>query len=96
MTAAGLGPLITVAVIRWARVGVARWRWTWAMRGAARGSAISCASASWYTKRNTVERCFSKLKQFRAVATPYDKRERIYQGTIDVAWISIWLRDPVP
>jgi transposase len=52
--------------------------------------------ASWYTKRNTVERCFSKLKQFRAVATRYDKRERIYQGTIDVASISIWLRDPVP
>ena len=52
--------------------------------------------ASWYKKRNTVERCFSKLKQFRAVATRYDKRERIYQGTIDVASISIWLRDPVP
>ena len=28
--------------------------------------------ASWYTKRNTVERCFAKLKQFRAVATRYD------------------------
>ena len=52
--------------------------------------------ASWYKKRNTVERCFAKLKQFRAVATRYDKRERIYQGTIDVASISIWLRDPVP
>jgi len=52
--------------------------------------------AGWYNKRNTVERCFSKLKQFRAVATRYDKRERIYQGTIDVASISIWLRDPVP
>jgi transposase len=50
----------------------------------------------WYKNRNTVERCFSKLKQFRAVATRYDKRERIYQGTIDVASISIWLRDPVP
>jgi transposase len=49
----------------------------------------------WYKKRNTVERCFSKLKQFRAVATRYDKRERIYQGTIDVALISIWLRDSV-
>jgi hypothetical protein len=28
------------------------------------------------------------------VATRYDKRERIYQGTIDVASISIWLRNP--
>ena len=49
-----------------------------------------------YKDRNTVERCFSKLKQFRAVATRYDKREQIYQGTVDVASIRIWLRDPVP
>jgi transposase len=48
-----------------------------------------------YKDRNTVERCFGKLKQFRAVATRYDKREQIYQGTIDVATIRIWLRDPV-
>ena len=48
-----------------------------------------------YKERNTVERCFHKLKGFRAVATRYDKRERIYQGTVDVASIRIWLRDPV-
>jgi transposase len=48
-----------------------------------------------YTERNTVERCFNKLKNSHAVATRYDKRERIYQGTIDVASIRIWLRDPV-
>jgi transposase len=48
-----------------------------------------------YRQRNTVERCFNKLKAFRAVATRLDKRERIYQGTIDVASIRIWLRDPV-
>jgi hypothetical protein len=48
-----------------------------------------------YKERNSVERCFNKLKAFRAVATRYDKRERIYQGTIDVASIRIWLRDPV-
>src|SRR2546421_10420435 len=49
-----------------------------------------------YKDRNTVERCFGKLKQFRAVATRYDKREFMYQGTIDLASIRIWLRDPVP
>jgi transposase len=47
-----------------------------------------------YKQRNTVERCFSKLKQFRAVATRYDKRERMYQGTVDIASIRIWVRDP--
>jgi transposase len=53
------------------------------------------STPGWYSKRSTVERCLSKLRQFRAVATRYDKRERIYQGTIDVAPIRIWLRDPV-
>lgn len=48
-----------------------------------------------YKERNTVERCVNKLKNFRAVATRYGKRELIYQGTIDVASIRIWLRDPV-
>ena len=48
-----------------------------------------------YKERNTVERCFSKLKQFRAVATRYDKRDYMYQGTVDVPSIRIWLRDPV-
>jgi transposase len=49
-----------------------------------------------YKQRNVVERCISKLKTFRAVATRYDKRNDIYLGTVDVASIKIWLRDPVP
>ena len=49
-----------------------------------------------YRDRNTVERCFSKLRQLRAGATRYDKRKEIYQGTVDVASIRIWLCDPVP
>ena len=43
-----------------------------------------------------MERCLGKLKQFRAVATRYDKREFTYQGTVDLASIRIRLRDPVP
>jgi transposase len=49
-----------------------------------------------YKQRNTAERCINKLKGFRAVATRYDKRDFMYQATIDVASIRIWLRDPVP
>ncbi|MER6176564.1 IS5 family transposase [Streptosporangium sp. NPDC001681] len=48
-----------------------------------------------YKERNTVERCVNKLRQYRAVATRYDKRAIIYQGTLDVASIRIWLRHPV-
>lgn len=48
-----------------------------------------------YRDRNTVERAFNKLRGFRAVAMRTDKREYIYQGTIDLASIKIWLRDPV-
>lgn len=32
---------------------------------------------------------------FRAVALRTDKREFVFQGTLDVASIRIWLRDPV-
>lgn len=46
-----------------------------------------------YKQRNTAERCFNKLKQHRAVATRYDKRDYVYNGTIEVASIRIWLRD---
>jgi hypothetical protein len=40
-----------------------------------------------------VERAVNKLKQFRAVATRFDKREYMYLATVDVATIKIWLRD---
>ena len=47
-----------------------------------------------YKRRNVVERAINKLKQYRAVATRYDKRDFVFRGTVDVAAIRIWLRDP--
>lgn len=47
-----------------------------------------------YRQRNVVERAVNKLRVTRAVATRYDKRDFVYRGTIDVASIRIWLRDP--
>ena len=49
-----------------------------------------------YRQRNVVERAVNKLRNTRAVATRYDKRDFVYRGTIDIAAIRIWLRDPVP
>lgn len=45
-----------------------------------------------YRKRNTVERAINKLKQFRGVATRYDKRGYTFLGTTTVAALIIWLR----
>jgi transposase len=64
-------------------------------RRGSKGGRQSAFDPARYEEHNTVERCFNELRQFRAVATRYDKRERIYQGTIDLAPIRIWLRDPV-
>lgn len=44
-----------------------------------------------YAHRNVVERCVNKLKQWRAVATRYDKRAVNYNATVTVAAIMVWL-----
>ena len=45
-----------------------------------------------YRQRNQVERLMNRRKQFRAVATRFDKLAVRYQATIAVADIFIWLR----
>jgi transposase len=44
-----------------------------------------------YRRRNIVERCFNRFKQYRAIATRYDKTATSYQAMIDLATLLMWL-----
>jgi transposase len=44
-----------------------------------------------YKARHLIENFFAKLKQFRAIATRYDKRAAHFLGAIHLAAITIWL-----
>ncbi|MFH8624157.1 IS5 family transposase [Streptomyces vietnamensis] len=43
-----------------------------------------------YKQRNTVERCVNRLKQWRDLATRYDKTATIYLAGLHIAAIFIW------
>ena len=64
------------------------------LRRGSEGGRPPAFDAAAYKQRNTVERAFCHLRQHRAVATRYDKRDFVWRGTIDVASIRIWLRHP--
>lgn len=43
-----------------------------------------------YKQRNSIERCINKLKQWRGLATRYDKTATIYLARLHLAAIFIW------
>jgi transposase len=45
-----------------------------------------------YRFRNLVERFFSKLKHFRAIATRFEKHDANYLALVKLAAIKIWMR----
>ena len=45
-----------------------------------------------YKKRNLVERCINKLKQFRHIATRYDRYASAYLAMAKLAAVRLWLR----
>ena len=44
-----------------------------------------------YKARHLIENFFCKLKQFRAIATRYDKTARNFLGAVFLAGASVWL-----
>lgn len=45
-----------------------------------------------YAQRHLIECCFSKLKQFRRVATRFEKTARNYLAIITIASTILWIR----
>jgi transposase len=45
-----------------------------------------------YRERHLVECCFNKLKQFRRVATRYEKTARNYLAVVTIAATVLWLK----
>ncbi|MCA4910994.1 MAG: IS5 family transposase, partial [Methylobacterium sp.] len=45
-----------------------------------------------YKVRNTIERCFNKLKHFRRVATRFDRRAVNFLAFLQIAAAMIWMR----
>jgi transposase len=45
-----------------------------------------------YKRRNVVERAINRLKQWRGLATRYEKRAVNYRAMVVIASIAIWLR----
>ena len=47
--------------------------------------------ANAYRRRNVVERCVNRLKQWRGIATRYEKRALNYRAMVFIAALMIWL-----
>lgn len=45
-----------------------------------------------YAQRHLIECCFSKLKQFRRIATRFEKTARNYLAVVTIAAIVLWIR----
>ena len=44
-----------------------------------------------YKRRNVLQRCFNRFKQYRTIATRYDKTALSFHTTIDLATPMMWL-----
>jgi transposase len=52
--------------------------------------------AELYKDRNTVERCINKIKDWRGIATRYDKSPASYEAALHLRGSIIWIRSLTP
>ena len=66
-------------------------------KGSAGGRPLN-HDAELYKERNSVERCINKIKEWRGLATRYDKTPASYLAGLHLRGAVIWLRDlkPIP
>ncbi len=62
-----------------------------AQRATRRGRPLTF-DTSIYARRNVVERCINRLKQWRGLASRYEKRAANYRAMVVIASIVIWLQ----
>ncbi|GLY55393.1 IS5 family transposase [Lentzea sp. NBRC 102530] len=64
-------------------------------KGSAGGRPVSFDPAL-YKQRNTVERCFQKIKTWRGLATRYDKSPQSYEAGLHLRAAIMWLKTLTP
>ena len=60
------------------------------LRRGSRGGRPPAFDRQLYKRRNVVERCFNRLKQWRDIATRYDKTAESYQAAVTLASLLMW------
>ncbi|MGJ7874875.1 transposase [Streptomyces rochei] len=68
-------------------------RWPTADAGGASVAGHPPSTRRSTANRNVVERCFARLKQFRAIATRFDKLADRYRAGVVLAFLILWLRE---
>ncbi|MDF9813960.1 transposase [Streptomyces sp. SPB162] len=64
-------------------------------RGSAGGRPVS-HDAELYKDRNTVERCINRLRNWRGIATRYDKTPQSYEAGLHLCGAMLWIRSITP
>ncbi|WP_269960593.1 IS5 family transposase [Streptomyces mutabilis] len=60
------------------------------LRRGSRGGRPPAFDKQLYKRRNVVERCFNRLKQWRGIATLYDKTAESYQAAVTLTSLLMW------
>ena len=61
------------------------------LRRGSRGGRPPAFDKRTYKRRNVVERCFNHLKQWRGIATRYDKTIESYRAAVTLASLLMWV-----